>query len=244
MTIPKKIHYCWLGGKPLTPLANKCIESWKKYCPDYEILEWNERNFDISCNKYVQEAYESKKFAFVTDYVRLYVLYYYGGIYMDTDVEAIKCLDIFLNDRAFTGCESEKYCCTGIIAAEKNHPWIARLLDGYNERHFILENGEIDYTPNTQIITKLTIEEYGWQLNNEHQLLKDGLNIYPFEYFCAKDLETGKLVVTNNTYTIHHFSGSWLPKTTKLKQRVKQEIKKVLGPNMTKFIIELKHKLC
>ena len=237
--IPKIIHYCWFGGNPLPPLAKKCIASWKKFCPDYEIKEWNESNFDININNYVKEAYDKKKYAFVTDYVRLYALYRFGGIYMDTDVEVNQPLDDFLNHRAFTGCENQQYCVTGIIAAEKEHPWIKDLLDGYKNRSFILSNGDIDTIPNTEIITKATIERYEWNPVNEYQVLKEDLHIYPFSVFCAKDFKTGRVVVTHETYTVHHFSGSWHSKSDKLKMR----IIRLLGPKLTRYAIMLKRRI-
>ena len=146
--IPKIIHYIWVGGKPLTPLAEKCIQSWKKNCPDYEIKRWDESTFDINQNQYCKEAYESKKWAFVSDYIRLKVLFEYGGIYMDTDVEVIKPLDEFLVHPAFSGFENNTQIPTGIMAAEKNNKWIENLLNDYNHRHFIKEDGSFDYTTN------------------------------------------------------------------------------------------------
>src|SRR5699024_8907222 len=127
--IPKIIHYCWFGGNELSKTTKVCINSWKKKLPDYKIIEWNESNFDINSNQYVKEAYQAGRYAFVTDYVRLYVLYHYGGIYMDTDVEVLKSLDSFLKHQAFTGCENEKNSVTGIIGSEKDHEWIKTLLD-------------------------------------------------------------------------------------------------------------------
>lgn len=239
MTIPRKIHYCWFGGKPLPPIVKKCINSWKKNCPDYEIIEWNEQNFDFNLNNYVKEAYEQKKYAFVTDYVRLYVLYHYGGIYMDTDVEVKKSLDPFLEHKAFTGCENEEYCVTGTMGAESKHPWIKDLLDQYLDRSFILPNGEIDTTPNTKIITRVTTESYGWIPSDQYQVLNEGLHIYPFSVFCAKDFKTGNVLVTNETYTIHHFSGSWLSKSNKLKAK----IIRIIGPRLTTILVKTKRKL-
>ena len=142
-------------------LAVNCINSWKKYLPDYELVLWNEDDFYINCNQYVKEAYESKKYAFVTDYVRLYALYNHGGIYMDTDVEVLKSLDEFLEHRAFTGCENGHMCVTGTMAAEKGHKWIEGLLIDYNDKKFILPDGSFDKTPNIQMITELTINKYG-----------------------------------------------------------------------------------
>ena len=131
--IPKKIHYCWFGGNPLSEETKKYIETWKKYCPDYEIIEWNEKNFDVTKIPYVREAYESKKWAFITDYVRLYVMYTYGGIYMDTDVEVLKPLDSLLDLKGFSGFENETSIPTGIMAAKKGLPVIKNLMDEYNE---------------------------------------------------------------------------------------------------------------
>ncbi|EIA2884059.1 glycosyl transferase, partial [Escherichia coli] len=147
--IPKKIHYCWFGRGPMPELALKCLNSWKVNLPDYELIVWNEDSFDITTNQYVKEAYESRKFAFVTDYVRLYALYHYGGIYMDTDVEVLKPLDNFLNHKAFTGCEDDMMCVTGTMGAEKEHSWIGDLLSGYENRKFLLPDGSFDKTPNT-----------------------------------------------------------------------------------------------
>ena len=130
--IPKIIHYCWFGGNPLSDLAQKCIDSWKKYCPDYEIKEWNESNFDLNSCDYVREAYQAKKWAFVTDYVRLYAMVTEGGIYMDTDVEVIRPLDSFLSNRAFSGFEDETNIPTGIMACEKGFPLFEELLEEYN----------------------------------------------------------------------------------------------------------------
>ena len=135
--IPKIIHYCWFGGKPLPELACLCIESWKKFLPEYRIIRWDEESFDINSNTYVKEAYENKKYAFVTDYVRLYALYTHGGIYMDTDVEVRRPLDQFLQHQAFSGFESYHDIPTGIMASEKGFQGIKDQLDYYNNRHFV-----------------------------------------------------------------------------------------------------------
>lgn len=237
MSIPKKIHYCWFGRGQMPELAIKCLASWKKNLPDYEIIEWNEENFDINSNRYVKEAYESKKYAFVTDYVRLYALYNYGGIYMDTDVEVLKPLDVFLVNRAFTGCEDKSMCVTGTLASEQHHPWIELLLQDYNDRPFILDNGTFDLTVNTKIITEKTIEEYKWIPKNSHQTLKDDVNIYPFDFFCAKDWRTKQVSITKDTYTVHHFSASWHTKKDKLKSKVRR----LLGEHITTALKNLLH---
>ncbi len=213
--IPKVIHYCWFGGNPLPDDAKKCLASWKKYCPDYEIIEWNESNFDINSNNYIKEAYEAKKYAFVTDYVRLFVMYEYGGIYMDTDVELVKNLDAFLQNQAFSGFESSKSIPTGIMASQKKFKIFGDLLKYYENKHFLNDDGSYDTTTNTVIITEMC-KQYGLILNNKYQVL-DGFALYPSDYFCPLENETGVLRKTNNTVAIHWFAKSWVNDTnTKL----------------------------
>ena len=216
--IPKIIHYCWFGGKPLPPLAQKCIASWKKYCPDYELKLWNEESFDLNSNPYAREAYEAKKFAFVTDYVRLWVLYQYGGIYMDTDVEVLKPLDRFLIHPAFSGFESAEAVPTGIMASEKNGKWAERELEYYKDRHFLKADGTPDLTTNVAIITNNLVKD-GFLLNNTYQEHKGIIVMYPMEYFCPKSYRDFKLHhLTENTHTIHHFNGSWLTPYQKMRK--------------------------
>lgn len=233
--IPKKIHYCWFGGNPLPEDAKRYIESWKKYCPDYEIIEWNENNFDININSYVKEAYESKKWAFVSDYARLFAMYEYGGIYMDTDVEIIKPIDSFLKHKAFAGFESPIHIGTGIMACEKGFPLFKEFLDYYNNRHFILEDGSLDTTTNVATITKIC-EKYGLQGNNQYQEIRKWA-IYPTDYFCPKNYKTGKMNITNNTVTIHHYSGSWLSDKDKKILNVQKKLCKIFGEKIGKSII-------
>ncbi len=207
--IPKIIHYCWFGGNSLNDLAKKCIESWKKHCPDYKIIEWNESNFDINSNTYVKEAYGAKKWAFVTDYVRLYALCNFGGIYMDTDVELLKKPDSFLKHAAFSGFESNKEITTGIMASEKNGEWVKYLLSYYDNKHFLLPDGKPDLTTNVTAITNMTCWKYKIQPNNTFQQIDGVLALYPKDYFCPKNYETGEIVLTENTVCIHHFNASW-----------------------------------
>lgn len=210
--IPKVIHYVWMGRAPKSELFNKCYESWKKFLPEYTIIEWNEDNFDINSNLYVKQAYENKKWAFVSDYVRLYVIYNYGGIYMDTDVEVLKPLDRFLIHSAFSGFESETDIPTGIMAGAKGNKWYKELLSYYDDKTFINDKGEMDLTTNVVVITNITVKDYGLIRNGNFQELKDGLVIYPKEYFCPLDyikFKNNSSKITKNTYTIHHFAGSW-----------------------------------
>ena len=241
--IPKIVHYCWFGNNDLDEKAQKCINSWKKHLPDYEIVLWNEKNFDISQNQFVKQAYEQRKFAFVSDYVRLYVLYKYGGIYMDTDVEVVKPFGDLLDNRAFTGNEDVNNCVTGTMGSEKNHPWIKLLLNHYEKSVFLTEEGLHNVVTNTVLITKTTIEEYGWKKKDVHQSLKDGLEIYPSDYFCAKSFETGRYFITNNTFTIHHFNGSWLTKEQILKKNIIKLIRNFIPNRVFSMIVKIYSKM-
>ena len=225
--IPKIIHYCWFGGKEMPKLAKKCLESWKKYCPDYEIKCWNESNFDINSNRYVKEAYENKKYAFVTDYVRLYALYNEGGIYVDTDLEIIRPIDEFLNDKAFSGFENEDFVPTGIMASEKNLPIIKELMSYYIARSFIKADGTFDITTNTETITNIFVEK-GLKLNNQYQIV-DNFSMYPSDYFCPIDIKTKNKNITKNTYTIHWFAGSWVPVSQKIKEKIYKIVEHIIG---------------
>lgn len=208
--IPKIIHYCWFGGNPKPNDVVKYISSWKKYCPDYEIKEWNESNFDLNENEYCREAYEAKKWAFVTDYVRLKALYEEGGFYMDTDVEVVKPLEPLRIFNAVSGYESKHHISTGTMGACRHNEWIGMLLKDYEGRHFIRENGVYDTTTNVVAITNLTVNNYGLNLQGQRIIFGDNMAILPFDFLCAKSWETGKVIRTENTYTIHHFKGSWL----------------------------------
>lgn len=227
--IPKQIHYCWFGRGRKPDLALRCIESWRRYCPAYSITEWNEDNFDIDRFPYAKEACAAGKYAFITDVVRLYALYHEGSIYMDTDVEVIKPLDVFLTDHAFSGFESDTLIQTGIMGAEHGNPWIWDLLQPYTIRHFRREGGSLDCTPNTQTITRASLARYGLKLNGEKQELKGGVVIYPKDYFCPKDYGTGKMVLTDNTYAIHYFGASWQTPGQREKVRIIRVLRACLG---------------
>ena len=217
--IPKIIHYCWFGRGKMPQLALDCIASWKKYLPEYEFMLWNEDSFNIDKYPYARQAYDHRKFAFVTDLVRMYALYNYGGVYMDTDVEIIKSLDPFLHHKAFSGFECKDRIPTGLIASEKGGIWVKAMLDEYNGRNFILEDGTMDLSTNVKTITNYMLNR-GLVLNNEYQDLGD-IVLYPSDFFCPCDWETKILKQTKNTVCIHHFAGSWrpkLPRVMKFKQ--------------------------
>lgn len=222
--IPKVIHYCWFGHGEMSPIMKKCLKSWKKYCPDYKIIEWNEDNFDIHSNIFVEQAYECKKWAFVTDYVRLYVLNKYGGIYMDTDVEVRKPLDRFLIHQAFSGFESETSVPTGIIAAEKGQEAIRMWLSYYDNREYLVD-GKPNMNPNVTFMTEMFLEK-GLILNNEYQEIC-GMALYPRTYFCPLSVVSIETCITENTYTIHHFTSTWRkPSELKTFKKVKRHQKK------------------
>lgn len=204
--IPKIIHYCWFGKGNIPTLTQKCMESWKKYCPDYEIIEWNESNFDITSNLFVKQAYDSKKYAFVSDYVRAYVLFNFGGIYLDTDVELLKPLDEFLNHDGFTCFENPSFIQTALIGAKKNFHLINELLDYYKGRSFII-NGSFDLTTNVNILSQIC-DAYGFVRDGQYQSV-DGFIVYPQEYFCPLCFNSSEKTFTNNTHAIHYFNGSW-----------------------------------
>lgn len=223
--IPKIIHYCWFGGKKMPDLAHKCIATWQKIMPEYTLMLWNEESFDLNSNQYVKEAYQKKKYAFVTDYVRLWALHKFGGIYMDTDVEVLKPYDPFLFLPAFSGFETEYLVPTGVMASEMNGLWVRRLMSYYENKPFILQNGSIDTTTNVTIISEL-MEKDGFKLKNSLQNFNNIVTMFPKDYFCPKDVHGG-LTLTENTVCIHHFNGSWLSN----KQRIKNFILwKILGP--------------
>lgn len=208
MAIPKIIHYCWFGGKPKPKLAEKCIKSWKKYCPDYEIIEWNEDNFDLStAPAYVHQAYEAGRWAFVTDYVRLKGMLEMGGVYMDTDVELIKPLDPYLHHRAFAGFERVGYVQTGLLACEPGFPLFREFLRHYDTASFYRPDGSQDTTTNVEVLTRLC-RERGMEEKDCLQTVEDFV-IYPREVFCPVDFETEILHKTRKTVAIHWFSGSW-----------------------------------
>lgn len=228
--IPKKIHYCWFGKNPLPQSAKKCIASWKKYLPDYEIKEWNEDNFDVSMSPYTLDAYEAKKYAFVSDVARLFALVKEGGIYMDTDVEVVRSLDPLLCHHAFMGFEGVNYIASNIIGSEAAHPFFSYLFSSYESRRFIKENGNLDLSTNVVIITSILEKEYQLILSGEEQVI-NGIHFYPTDFFSPYDYITGRLHLTQNTFTIHWFDQSWT-KRLAWKVRLSQLYHRIIGQKM------------
>ncbi len=209
MSIPKIIHYCWFGRGKKNELFYKCFESWKRYCPDFEIIEWNEDNYQIDKNKYVKEAYEEKKWAFVTDYVRLDVIYNYGGIYLDTDVELVNSLDKLLDLPAYLGVDSHDLKInTGLgFGAEKGNKVIEGLRDIYNYISFYKEDGELNLTPCTDYSTNY-FEKMGYKKDNRIQII-NGVKILSSNYLSPYNYKNGKKNDDENTISIHWYTASW-----------------------------------
>lgn len=224
--IPQIIHYCWFGGKPLPSLAVRCIESWRKYCPDYEIKEWNESNFDLSVCSYVKEAYAEQKWAFVSDYARFWILYHEGGVYFDTDVELIRTIDDICKRGAFMGCEwtmagqrKDFLANPGLgLAAPSGLGLYKNILEFYNQKSFYRKNGFPDLTT---VVTNVTaiLETHGWKHMPNIQCI-DGIYIYPPEYFGPMNHMSGEVRITENTRSIHHYSASWKDKKDKRVNRI------------------------
>lgn len=214
MSIPKVIYYCWFGKGKMPNLAEKCIKSWKKYCPQYKIVCINEENFDITQNKYAKEAYDAGKWAFVSDYARLKVLYDEGGIYLDTDVEIIKPLDKLIEQGGYMGFDDNGVISTGLgFACEKRNELVGNLLSDYDDISFILPDGSCDITPCPDRNTK-TLISLGMDINNKNQVFM-GIKMLPEDYLCPMKYYTGRKKITKNTYSIHHFCASWTSATAK-----------------------------
>lgn len=215
--INKKIHYCWFGRGEMPKLAKMCLASWRKYLPEYEIKEWNEDNFDLNLYPYVREAYDNKKYAFVTDVVRLFALYYEGGIYMDTDVEVLKPLDYLLNFDGVSGFEAPDRIPTGLMASIQGLPLIKELLDEYTNIHFVRPNGSFDLTTNVTRITR-TCLKYGFVPDGKLQTIAN-FTFLPKDYLCPKSLINKEVYLTENSLCIHHFDGSWVPVEQKIEEK-------------------------
>jgi len=206
--IPKKIHYCWFGSAPIPDKYKKWMESWKKFCPDYEIIRWDESNYDIKKNTYMYEAYQCKKWGFVPDYARLDIIYEHGGIYLDTDVELVANLDDMLYQKAFFGFEREESVALGLgFGAEKGMPLIAEMREFYENRHFVDEKGQPDLTASPVYQTEFLIQK-GLKLNGEYQHIA-GATIYPEKVFSGKCPYTRRIRLKPYTKSIHHYEATW-----------------------------------
>ncbi len=210
--IPKKIHYCWFSKNPIPEYLQKCIASWQKYCPDYEIIRWDEYNYDVEKNLYMKQAYEAKKWGFVPDIARLDILYNHGGIYLDTDVELLKNLDDLLYQQAFVGVEKwGNINMGGGSGAVAHHPVIKKMLEYRIHEKFIMEDGTYNQTTCGYYETK-PLMELGMRPDNTIQNIED-MTIYSSDFFHPYDYMSGETYITDNTFSIHHFNGGWMDKS-------------------------------
>ncbi len=224
--IPKKIHYCWFGGNPIPAEYQRYIDSWRKYMPDYEIVEWNEQNYDVNCIPFSAEAYEKSKYAYVSDYARLRILYEHGGIYLDTDVELLKPLDDILAQGGFMGFEKNTNAQKGEMlkialglgfAVPPRHPIIREIMDYYETRHYCNPDGSENQVTIVVITTDI-LKRWGLSQSDTPTTI-EGITFYPWDYFCPMEFMGRKMEMTPNTYSIHHFSASWLSWWQKMKIR-------------------------
>ena len=226
--IPKKIHYCWFGRGEMPAIAKKCIESWSKILPDYEIIRWDETNFDINATPFTKRAYEDKKYAFVSDYVRLYALAEFGGIYMDVDEIILKDFTSIIDGKELVACfETEKSVMVGFLATIPKYKIIQDFLEIYDKWNINVEN--VEYIANPKIFTKL-LEKYGLELNGTMQSLDEGkIVIYPNEYFCGYDFSVNKEKITNNTYGIQKYAGTWTSAAERWNKKMRELLVNVIG---------------
>lgn len=241
--IPRLIHYCWFGGNPMPALTKRCIRSWKKNLPGYVIMLWDENNFDLDAHVYTSEAFKSEKWAFVSDYVRLYLLYNFGGIYLDADVEIIKPIDRFLIHSAFSSFESATQVPTGLMGSSRYNNWIKTLLDYYEDHHFLDSFGSPVVIPNTVVISEISHSRYNLILNNTYQVLEEDVHLYPSDYFCPMNWEKQRIEVTSETYAIHHFAGSWVDgrnntKSIKIRKKIGRLAAQIFGIKIYSFIAD------
>lgn len=240
MEIPKIIHYCWFGNNEKPEIILKCMETWKKFLPGWEIIEWNEQNYDVNKIRFTKEAYQEKKWAFVSDYCRFDVLYEHGGVYFDTDVELLKeipleCFDFSI----FTGVESSKYVSPGLImGATKEHPFIKEIMDEYQSMS-LFQDGKIKLKTVNEITTELLVNK-GYVMNGIYQEI-EGIAIYPAEVFCGYDLDIREPMITENTVALHHYTGSWKKKT--LNDKLLVHLKRMIGVNNYRKLLEFKRKM-
>ncbi|MEK6153516.1 glycosyltransferase [Flavobacteriaceae bacterium 3-367] len=245
--IPKKIHYCWLSGDPFPELIARCIESWEKYLPDYEFILWDTNRFNMDDSVWVSEAFETKKYAFAADYIRLYAVYHHGGIYLDTDIEVLKSFNDLLHLPYFLGSEGQGIIEAGVFGAEKNTPWIAECLKHYDNRAFIKIDGSLDQATLPRIMMQQVKQLYileeltSPEIKTLDYSAKEEKKVYMFpqDYFCAKNHGTGMIEKTENTYSIHHFAMSWVSKKRTVLPNIKRKLMGVIGVKAVNNLILL-----
>lgn len=233
--IPKKIHYCWFGGNEKPKTVEKCIASWRKYCPDYEIIEWNEENFDVQQNPYIKYCYDNKKWAFLSDLARLLVVCEHGGIYFDTDVELVRKPDFLLEYGAFYGFETPEYVATGLgFGAQAHHPTIESMIDEYSKLEAD-ESGKFPTITCPNLNTQALLP-FGLKKNGEKQLLLENALILPIEYMNPYDDPKGILNKTENTVSVHWYSKSWMSKKTILRSKLMKPFHRAFGNDCFRWL--------
>ena len=225
--IPKTIHYCWFGRGEKPKLVQKCIASWKKHLPDYVLVEWNEDNFDVQQNTFVRQAYAHRNFAFVSDYARAKALTEQGGIYLDTDVEVLRNFDDVLDHSFFAGFEEKNFVGTCVMGAEKDCALLREYMAHYDGCAYEQPDGTLYSDTNVLLLTRL-FEQRGFALDNTYQE-KDGVAVYPREWFSPYDYIHSISYITEDSRTIHHFAQLWLPRSARLKTTVRRTVGKIVG---------------
>lgn len=228
--ISKKNHYCWFGNNPLDEKAIQCLASWKKYFPNYEIIQWNENNFDISQVEFMKDAYEAQKWAFVSDVARLIIVYEYGGIYFDTDVEVVHSYDDIINEatKAFMGIEGDGLVNTGLgFGAEKGHPFLKKHIEYYKQLKYAEYKSHISDIACPILTTKLLMDS-DFVVEDSRQMIEE-IDIYPTAYFAPMDYQTGKLNRTDVTHSVHWYNASWQDEAVRREQEKLRKLSSILG---------------
>lgn len=235
--IPKIIHYCWFGNGEIPEQDKNYIEQWKKLCPDYIFMLWNEENFDVNNCSYTKQAASVAKWSFVTDYVRLFALYQYGGVYLDTDVEMIRRMDDLLCYDAFVGFENHSFVNNGsCLGATKHHPYLKELMTEYENTSFILEDGSFNLQESPRFMTELLVR-HGMVANGKRQSLSL-FEVFPSESFSPYDYKTGRIRITSNTYLIHHYHDTWHSAKERKIAKGMQLLRRVFGVEQGDAMIE------
>lgn len=241
--IPKKIHYCWLSGDEMPELIQNCINSWRKCMPDYELVLWDCLKIDIENIPWVKEAFQSKKYAFAADYIRLYALYTEGGIYLDSDVQVVKKFDDLLRNNSFIGLETGGDFEPAIMGAHSGCEWIGKCLEYYEGRHFIKSDGSLDVCPLPTIVGRIFSQYYNIKLPLRQVVFYaiPSITIYTSDFFSPKSLHSQRIECTDNTYAIHHFDGAWLVKDWKfkMKNRMHRCLIILFGQRIHNYIINI-----
>lgn len=241
--IPKIIHYSWFGRKEKPAFIRKCIGTWEKKMPEYRIVEWNESNFNLEEHPFALDAYRAKKYAFVSDYVRVYVMYHYGGIYFDTDIEVKRDFSDKLAGAKFViAFELPDSLMTGFFAAQKGNPAVKEILDYYDRTSFYNADGSMQLTPNPIIFARETAK-FGLVFNGQYQEIGDGMRIFPNEVFGGYNVYDMIYTITENTVLVHHYTASWRTVREEIPVKLKKLLLKLFGVEFFRFMRRVKHRL-